>query len=166
MLAYYLSVKRRTEHLNGRGKINMKKWLTPSAIQEDFFANSVVSACYEVACNTEAAKAWERTRYGSWDLVHNHEKDHCGNSKNQVLVTDKDNNVIGMKEVGTNAWNGHATLSCTIYTDDTYHVKESVQNLNNYVGKTVYWMTTNQWGTDFHHQGTFNIIASDHPLRS
>ena len=71
-----------------------------------------------------------------------------------------------MKEVGTSGWNGHATLSCTIYTDDTYHVKESVQNLNNYVGKTVYWMTTNKWGTDFHHQGTFNIIASDHPLRS
>lgn len=43
----------------------MKKWETPSAIQEDFLANSVVSACYEVACNTEAAKAWERKRYGS-----------------------------------------------------------------------------------------------------
>lgn len=144
----------------------MKKWETPSAIQEDFLANSVVSACYEVACNTEAAKAWERNRYGSLDLVHNHQKDHCGNSKNQVLVTDTDNNVTGMKEVGTSGWNGHATLPCTIYTDDTYSVKESVQNLNNYVGKTVYWMTTNQWGTDFHHQGTFNIIASDHPLRS
>ena len=145
---------------------NMKKWETPSAIQEDFLANSVVSACYEVACNTEAAKAWERNRYGSWDLVHNHEKDHCGNSKNQVLVTDTDNNVTGMKEVGTSGWNGHATLPCTIYTDDTYSVKESVQNLNNYVGKTVYWMTTNRLGTDFHHQGTFNIISSDHPLRS
>lgn len=144
----------------------MKKWETPSAIQEDFLANSVVSACYEVACNTEAAKAWEKRRYGNWDLIHNHEKDHCGDSKNQVLVTDKANNVIGMKEVGTSGWNGHATLPCTIYTDDTYNVKESVQNLNNYVGKTVYWMTTNRLGTDFHHQGIFNIIESDHPLRS
>ena len=143
----------------------MKKWETPSAIQEDFLANSVVSACHEVACNTEAAKAWEKKAYG-WVGLHNHEEDHCGQSKNQVLVTDKSNNVIGMKEVGTSAWNGHATLPCTMYTDDTYQVKESVQNLNNYVGKTVYWMTINGWGTKFHHQGTFNIISSDHPLRS
>lgn len=144
----------------------MKKWLTPSAIQEDFLANSVVSACYEVACNTEAARAWEVKKYSPLDPFHTHQKDHCGNSKNQVLVTDKDNNVIGMKEVGTSGWNGNATLSCTLYKDDTYNVKESVQNLTNYVGKTVYWMTTNKWGTDFHHQGTFNFIASDHPLRS
>ncbi len=43
MVEYYLSVKRRTEHLNGRGKINMKKWLTPSAIQEDLMANAAVA---------------------------------------------------------------------------------------------------------------------------
>lgn len=147
-------------------KINMKKWETPSAIQEDFLANSVVSACYEVACNTEAAKAWEKKEYGWTAGIHNHEEDHCGQSKNQVLVTDKSNNVIGMKEVGTSIWNGHAALPCTIYTDNTYHVKESVQNLTHYVGNTVYWMTTNQLGTKFHHQGTFNIISSDHPLRS
>ncbi|CUP23211.1 Uncharacterised protein [Roseburia hominis] len=145
----------------------MKKWLTPSAIQEDFLANSVVSACYEVACNTEAANDWEKKKYGFFGSgFHIHDKDHCGQSKNQVLVTDKNNNVISMKEVGTNALNGHATLPCTIYTDDTYQVKESVQNLTKYVGETVYWMTTNKWGTEFHHQGTFTIISSDHPLRS
>lgn len=43
MVEYYLSVKRRAEHLNGRGKINMKKWLTPSAIQEDLMANAAVA---------------------------------------------------------------------------------------------------------------------------
>lgn len=77
-----------------------------------------------------------------------------------MLVTDTDNNVIGMKEVGTSGWNGHATLPCTIYTDDTYNVKESVQNLNNYVGKTVYWMTTGEGGLQYHHQGTIDVIAS------
>lgn len=43
MLKYHLSVERRTEHLNGRGKINMKKWLTPSAIQEDLMADAAVA---------------------------------------------------------------------------------------------------------------------------
>lgn len=43
MVEYYLSVFRATEHLNGRGKINMKKWLTPSAIQEDLMADAAVA---------------------------------------------------------------------------------------------------------------------------
>lgn len=50
MVEYYLSVERRTEHLNGRGKINMKKWETPKVVEEQFAANSNVSACYSLVC--------------------------------------------------------------------------------------------------------------------
>lgn len=32
------------------GKINMKKWLTPQAVEEQFTANSNVSACYSLVC--------------------------------------------------------------------------------------------------------------------
>lgn len=50
LVEYYLSVFRATEHLNGRGKINMKKWETPKVVEEQFAANSNVSACYSLVC--------------------------------------------------------------------------------------------------------------------
>lgn len=55
MVEYYLSVFRATEHLNGRGKINMKKWLTPSAIQEDLMADVAVTSCGSYNATTYCA---------------------------------------------------------------------------------------------------------------
>lgn len=34
----------------GKEKINMKKWETPKAVEEQFTANSNVSACYSLVC--------------------------------------------------------------------------------------------------------------------
>lgn len=41
----------------------MKKWMTPTAIKENFAADNTVSSCYKIACNTEAANSVEKTFY-------------------------------------------------------------------------------------------------------
>ena len=56
-----MSVEIRTEYLNGRGKIYMKKWTTPMAMEECFTANVdvAVTTCYKIACNIYNANGYE-----------------------------------------------------------------------------------------------------------
>lgn len=46
--------------------MNMKKWTTPMAMEECFTANVdvAVTTCYKIACNTDAANAYEYKNHG------------------------------------------------------------------------------------------------------
>lgn len=49
--------------------MNMKKWMTPTAIKENFAADNTVSSCYKIACNTEAANSVEK-HFIQLDMMH------------------------------------------------------------------------------------------------
>ena len=85
MLKYLLSVERGTEHLNGRGKIYMKKWTTPMAMEECFTANVdvAVTTCYKIACNTWAANNYELKNH-FWE-VFDYFHQECGDENNGNL---------------------------------------------------------------------------------
>lgn len=157
MLKYLLSVERGTEHLNGRGKIDMKKWLIPKAVEENFLADNTVSSCYRIACNTKAANSVEKIIYPEDYLAHYHRGNYCGNADHQVLVTNDKNEIVGMKEL--NADKG--VLDCTLYTDGNYNKEMAPSKINDYVNKTIYWKTTTKFvlfNIEYHHQGTVQLV--------
>lgn len=135
----------------------MKKWMTPKAIKENFVADNTVSSCYKIACNTEAANGVEQIFYPIAYWAHNHRANYCGNAEHQVLVTNKNNEIVGMKEL--NADKG--TLDCTLYTDVNYNKEMSPSNISDYVDKTIYWKTKTtafHVTTVYHHQGTVQLV--------
>lgn len=135
----------------------MKKWMTPKAIKENFAADNTVSSCYKIACNTEAANSIEKTFYPRTYEAHNHRGNYCGDAEHQVLVTNKNNEIIGMKEL--HADNG--PLDCTLYTDVNYNKEMSPSNISDYVNKTIYWKTHTTFffiTTEYHHQGTVQLV--------
>ena len=158
MIEWTLFITRKIDNFKGRGKIIMKKWVTPRASQEDFVANNAVSTCWKVACDTEAAQQVERGPFPY------HNPKHCGNPDNQVIVTDKNGNVTGLKEINSDFGQG-GQLNCTIYTDVSYSQKATPKSINDYVGKKIYW-TNMATRRTFHHQGTVNLTEATHPQMS
>lgn len=161
MLKYHLSVERRTEYLNGREKINMKKWTTPMAMEECFTANVdvAVTTCYKIACNTDVANAYEIQKHGWESIFYYHNSGRCGNENNQVVVVDDKNNITGMKELRQKTFgSGVDVLPCEIFEDSGYTTPGSPGTLE--VGKTVYWRT-NYEGKDFSHQGILKLVDAN-----
>lgn len=141
--------------------MNMKKWTTPMAMEECFTANVdvAVTTCYKIACNTDAANAYEDQvlRWEpSWLYYHN--PDHCGNENNQVVVVDDKNKITGIKELKHKTFGGVEVLPCEIFEDSGYTVKGSPGTLE--VNKTVYWRT-NYTGRTFSHQGTLKLVNAN-----
>mgnify|MGYP006979024654 FL=1 len=137
--------------------MNMKKWMTPTAVEENFLANNTVSTCYKIACNTDVANNVEWSFYGLSSVAHYHRKEFCGNAEHQVLVTNKKNEIVGMKEL--HADNG--VLDCTLYTDVKYDKEMAPSDISKHIGKTVYWKThTGAWPVtiEYHHQGTVQLV--------
>ncbi len=135
----------------------MKKWMTPKSIGENFAADNTVSSCYKIACNIKAANSFEDSKYPLGSLTHLHRAEYCGNADHQVLVTNKNNEIIGMKEL--HADNG--PLDCTLYTDVSYNKEMSPSNISDYVNKTIYWKTHTTVlfvTTEYHHQGTVQLV--------
>lgn len=136
----------------------MKEWMTPKAVKENFAADNTVSSCYKIACNTEAANSVEESFYPNDYWAHYHRVNYCGYAEHQVLVTNKNNEIVGMKEL--NADKG--PLDCTLYTDVNYKKEMSPSNISDYVNKTIYWKTQTKnlviFTTDYHHQGTVQLV--------
>ena len=160
MLKYLLSVERGTEHLNGRGKIYMKKWTTPMAMEEGFTANVdvAVTTCYKIACNTYMANGYEIFNHGLDAYHFVHRKKECGDENNQVVVVDDKNNITGMKKLKHNDFGGVEVLPCETFKDSGYTVPGSPGELE--VGKTVYWRT-NDTGKIFSHQGQLQSVLAN-----
>ena len=135
----------------------MKKWMTPTAVEENFLANNTVSTCYKIACNTDAANNVEKSFYPAGYRAHYHRGNYCGDAEHQVLVTNKNNEIVGMKEL--NADNG--TLDCALYTDVNYNKEMSPSKISDYVNKKIYWKTETTFlfiTTEYHHQGTVQLV--------
>lgn len=135
----------------------MKEWMTPKAVKENFAADNTVSSCYKIACNTEAANSVEKSFYPMDYWAHNHRVDYCGNAEHQVLVTNKNNEIVGMKELHADK----GSLDCTLYTDVNYNKEMAPSNISDYVNQTIYWKTQTKnfiFTTDYHHQGTVQLV--------
>ena len=135
----------------------MKKWMTPTAVEENFLANNTVSTCYKIACNTEAANSVEKIFYPIGHTIIYHRGNYCGNAENQVLVTNEKNEIVGMKELHAD----EGVLDCTLYTDVKYDKEMAPSDISKHIGKTVYWKThTGAWPVtiEYHHQGTVKLV--------
>lgn len=136
----------------------MKKWTTPIAMEECFTANVdvAVTTCYKIACNTDAANAYEGQihPFDPFGLYY-HNPDHCGDENNQVVVVDDKNKITGIKELKHKYFGGVEVLPCEVFQDSGYTVKGSPGALE--VGKTVYWRT-NYTGRTFSHQGKLKLV--------
>lgn len=139
-----------------------KTWETPRVLVEEFEENEYVAACWGVKCDVDWANTYEKKHDGDfWNGV-THDIAHCGNSSNQVIFDDNDDNIGDrMIETGTD---GLGDLLCTIYTDETYAVERLVSSVKK--GDTIYWTTRAADGRTWNHKGTVFPTAEDHPNRS
>lgn len=140
----------------------LEKWETPRVTIQEFEPNEYVAACWGVGCDVNWAN-WYEKKYGGdyWNGV-THDSAHCGNSSNQVIFDDNNDNVGDrMIETGTD---GLGDLVCTIYTDETYHNVRDVSSVN--IGDTIYWTTKASDGRTWNHRGKVFATAEGHPNRS
>lgn len=139
----------------------MKRWVKPRTEVQVFEANEYVAACWGVACDV----AWSnRYEWGQGDYNNGvtHDGAHCGNSSNQVIFDDNEDNIADrMIETGTD---GLGDLSCTIYTDRSYSSIRDVSSVK--IGDIIYWTTRAQDGRTWNHRGKVFATAEGHPNRS
>lgn len=138
-----------------------KRWETPRAVVEKFEPNEYVAACWGVECNVSWANDYEMKHGGDyWNGV-THDEAHCGNSSNQVIITDDNGNPLRMVETGTD---GLGTLNCTIYWNEAYNTIRDVSSVE--VGNIIYWTTSADDGRTWNHKGKVFETAEGHPNRS
>lgn len=146
--------------------MNMKKWITPMAMEECFTANVdvAVSTCYKVACNAPAANAYEKEhRQGllGW-YCPDHTDYYCTDStKNVIKVDSNTHKIIGMEGKYEH------DVQCQFTTPD---YQQTIDTGDLKVGQTVYWTSPgflNQFnGSKYHHQGTLQLADLDKKLMS
>ena len=141
-----------------------KTWEVPVICVQQFEANEYVAACWKVVCDINAANTAELTRGNAWTDIqgklqgqfHAKNDDHtgCGWEDNQVVVTNGNNEAIGMYETNTNGLNTDLTcvLTSGLYSDITS-------------GQTIEWTTSIDTRT-WYHIGTVQNVDSAHPNRS
>ena len=142
----------------------MREYVTPRMTGETFAANEYIAACWGVACQTSWANDYERWQGDDRNGV-THDAEHCGNSSNQVIKVDKDNNPITMIETGTD---GLGNLTCIIYWgSDLGSDYSQIRDISTVgIGDTIYWTTTASDGRTWNHKGTVFATAEGHPNRS
>lgn len=138
----------------------MREYVTPRMTGETFAANEYIAACWGVACQTGWANHYEQWQ-GDFDDGVTHDVEHCGNSSNQVIKVDENNNPIKMIETGTD---GLGDLTCTIFTNERYDTVRDVSTVE--VGNIIFWTTTASDGRTWNHKGTVFATAEGHPNRS
>ena len=138
----------------------MREYVTPRMTGETFASNEYISVCWGVACDVDWANGYEMLQD---DYRHGvtHDDAHCGNSSNQVIKVDKNDDPIRMVETGTD---GLGTLDCTIYWNDTYNRIRDIDTVN--IGDMIYWTTSSEDGRTWNHRGTVTATAEGHPNRS
>lgn len=150
----------------------MKKWLTPTAVEDKFIPNEAVSTCYAVACDYDAANRYEDSKglKGDSGTIWNgnefvgkvlHTSGGCGKAESQVLVVNN-GYIVSMKEV-SNDPNHIGTTNCQLYTDRDYSSPTS--GLTFTEGQRIYWTTS---ATDpkrtWHHQGVISHLNNSKSL--
>ena len=139
----------------------LEKWETPRVTIQEFEPNEYVAACWGVGCDVDWSNSYE-IKQGDFGNGVTHSWDHCGNSSNQVIFDDNDDNVGDrMIETGTD---GLGDLSCTIYTDNTYSSVRDVSTVQ--IGQIIYWTTKASDGRTWNHGGTVFATAEGHLNRS
>lgn len=138
----------------------MREYVAPRMTGETFAANEYIAACWGVACDTDWAN-WYEQEEGDYGHGVTHDSAHCGNSSNQVIKVDENNNPIKMIETGTD---GLGDLTCTIFTNGGYHTVRDVSTVE--VGDIIFWTTTASDGRTWNHKGTVFATAEGHPNRS
>lgn len=136
----------------------MKKWTTPMAMEECFTANVdvAVTTCYKIACNTNAANNVEYKIYGRFHPYH--PSNTCGDANHQTIQVDtsNENKVIKMMTVSGGIISG-LDSDCIFYDPD-YQKPIDAKDVD--IKKTIYWVTTGEFGFQYHHQGKIGEIAS------
>lgn len=138
----------------------MREYVTPRMTGETFAANEYIAACWGVACQTSWANNYEWWQGDDRNGV-THDAEHCGNSSNQVIKVDENNNPIKMIETGTD---GLGDLTCTIFTNERYDTVRDVSTVE--VGNIIFWTTTASDGRTWNHKGKVFATAEGHPNRS
>lgn len=139
----------------------MREYVAPRMTGETFAANEYIAACWGVQCDVDWANNYEMEHDRDyWNGV-THDVAHCGNSSNQVIKVDKNNNPIKMIETGTD---GLGDLTCTIFTNGWYNTERDVSTVQ--IGDDIYWTTTASDGRTWNHKGTVFATAEGHPNRS
>lgn len=138
----------------------MREYVTPRMTGETFAANEYIAACWGVQCDVNWANKYEQWQ-GDFDNGVTHDAAHCGNSSNQVIKVDENNNPIKMIETGTD---GLGDLTCTIFTNRWYNTERDVSTVQ--IGDDIYWTTTASDGRTWNHKGTVFATAEGHPNRS
>ena len=140
--------------------MNMKKWITPVAMEESFTANVdvAVTTCYKIACNTEAATDVEKQKYAYTWIKPLHLSQTCGDPNHQTIQVDTSNGNEVKKMMTVNGgvvgnWN-----SDCIFYDSNYQAPINAKDV--VYNQTIYWVTTGELGLQYHHQGTIGEIAS------
>ncbi len=150
--------------------MNMKKWTTPMAIEENIAANVSVAetVCYKLGCDIGAANAYEE-EHKQWfnyqQIATHHGMNGCGNADKQFITVDTSTNTItGMKEIYNGDGDGKTHIyPCSFYDSEFKTVIDTMPCTPN---TKVYWQTTDTSGRKYHHQGTITLTAASHPLRS
>ncbi len=140
----------------------MKKWTTPMAMEECFTANVdvAVTTCYKVVCNTDAATEVEKQKYAdSWFRVRPHHYSFtCGDANHQTIQVDSSNgNEVKKMTTVNGGVVGHWDSDCIFY-DSNYQAPIDAKDV--VYNQTIYWVTTGEYGLQYHHQGTIGEIAS------
>lgn len=138
----------------------MREYVTPRMTGETFASNEYISVCWGVACDVDWANKYEWDE-GDYNRGVTHDNAHCGNSSNQVIRVDENNNPIEMIETGTD---GLGDLTCTIFTNQGYSKERDVSTVN--IGDTIFWTTSASDGRTWNHKGTVFATAEGHPNRS
>ena len=139
----------------------LEKWETPRVTIQEFEPNEYVAACWGVGCNVDWSNRYEKWQ-GEYENGVTHRWDHCGNSSNQVIFDDNNDNVGDrMVETGTD---GLGELECQIYWDAYYTQPRPVSTVE--IGNIIYWTTTASDGRTWNHKGTVFATAEGHPNRS
>ncbi len=149
--------------------MNMKKWTTPMAVEENYAGNAAVaeSACYRIKCDTKTADSWElghpqHMPWGTTKYAH-HEGEHCGDYDSYVIsVNSSTHKITAMEEVHKVAGFTVATLPCTFYDKD-FANEISSGDLKS--GNRVYWRTHIGF-LDYSHQGILEAVNPAHSNRS
>lgn len=121
----------------------MKKWLTPTAIEDKFIPNEAISTCYAVACDWSEANNYEDklgVKGGSgsvWDYGSNkligcveHSEGGCGTASNQQLTVK--NGLL--TKISENKFESH------LYSDPEYKIPATSLKIEH--GTKIYWTTT------------------------
>lgn len=166
MVEFWMSFKKGIIYQR-KGKINMKKWETPKAVEEQFTANSNVSVCYSLVCTLPGEDPYTEDG-GKWVNI----------TESQVRDRASYNAIWGKQHFRPLEKHDENCVSPARYNADTgvfketghngakvSHIEIDTANLAANGKHPAIWTST--YGLfDYHHIGYAVDDSASHPLRS